>query len=263
MTALKHAAVRCAKHGWPVFPARPGTKKPQTDHGLMDASTDLGLIDGWWTRWPDANVAVVTGSASGLVVLDVDGDDGAESLKALEGWHGPLPRTLSVVTPHLGQHYYFAHPGVEVRNSAGKLGTGLDIRGDGGYVLVPPSMVGDRRYEPDERRAPVSLPEWLLRATATRANGAPRTPSSEWLSIVRDGVRGPGVRDGAASEGRNDKLTRLVGHLLRHYVDPEVVLELAHLVNDHRFRPPLPHAEVDRLVDSVAGAELRRRRAVT
>jgi Primase C terminal 1 (PriCT-1) len=70
----------------------------------------------------------------------------------------------------------------------------------------------------------------------------------------RDGEDG-----GGASEGRNDKLTRFVGHLLRRYVDPELVLELAYLVNDHRFRPPLEHGEVDRLVDSVAGAELRRR----
>jgi hypothetical protein len=263
MNAFKDAASRCARYGWPVFPVRPGAKTPQTRNGLKDATTDQGLIDGWWTCWPEANVAVATGSASGLVVVDVDGDEGAESLRALERNHGSLPRTLSVVTPRLGQHYYFAHPGVEVRNSASTLGPGLDVRGDGGYVLVPPSMVGGRRYEPDERRTPAPMPEWLLRATDTRASGAHRTAVSEWLSILRDGVRGPDARNSRPSEGRNDKLTRFVGHLLRQDLDTGVVLELAHLVNSHRFNPPLQRLEVDRLVDSIADAELRRRRAGT
>jgi hypothetical protein len=79
--------------------------------------------------------------------------------------------------------------------------------------------------------------------------------------MVRDGVRGPDPLTGRLSEGRNDKLTRLVGHLLRHYVDAALTTALAHLVNEHRCYPPLPREEVDRIVDSVAAMELRRRRA--
>jgi primase-like protein len=74
-------------------------------------------------------------------------------------------------------------------------------------------------------------------------------------------VRGPDPWSDTPSEGRNDKLTRLVGHLLRRYVDVEFVHALAHLVNEHRFRPPLNSSEVDRIVDSISAKELRRRQA--
>ena len=258
MTALVEAATRYAEHGWPVFPCRPGAKAPHTANGLKDASTDTGLIEGWWNVWPAANVAIVTGRPSGLVVLDVDGDDGAEALRTLERQHGRLPRTLSVVTPRGGNHYYFKHPGAEVRNSASQVGSGLDIRGDGGYVLVPPSVVGGRSYELDERAAPAPLPRWLLEAASSRAPVGQRTPTNEWVSMVRVGVRGPDA-SGGGSEGRNDKMTRLVGHLLRRYVDVALVLELANLVNHYRFRPPLAPTEVERIVDSIAGRELQRR----
>jgi hypothetical protein len=80
------------------------------------------------------NLAIVTGEISGLVVLDVDGDAGRESLKSL----GPLPRTPTVKS-HRGHHYYFKHPGGRVSTRSG-VRPGIDIRGDGGYIVAPPSM---------------------------------------------------------------------------------------------------------------------------
>jgi hypothetical protein len=251
MSSLLEAATRYAHHGWPVFPCRPQAKTPQTPNGLKDATTDQRTIEAWWQAWPDANVAVVTGRTSGLVVLDVDGDEGAASLRALEREHGQIRATLSTVTPRGGQHYFFQHPGDEVRNSASKLGIGLDVRGDGGYVLVPPSTVADRAYEIDEIRSPAPMPDWLREAAAPLER---KTPTSEWLSIVR----GPDPWTGRPSEGRNDKLARFVGHLLRRYVDVDLVLEIVHLVNEHRFQPPLAGSEVDRIVASIARKELCR-----
>src|SRR5262249_45057018 len=114
---------RCASSG----------KHPRTLHGLKDASADLGQIDAWWRDWPDANIGVATGTVSGVVVLDVDGDAGRESLTTL----APLPDTWRSRTGR-GEHVWFAHPGHAVGNRAG-FRPGLDLRGDGGYVLVPPS----------------------------------------------------------------------------------------------------------------------------
>jgi hypothetical protein len=250
LSDLRAAALRYAEHHWPVFPCRPRAKTPCTAHGLRDATTDRGLIGGWWETWPDANVAVRTGAVSGVLVLDVDGDDGAESLNMLEREHEPLPRTASVVTPRGGQHIYFRHPGGEIRNSAGKLGTGLDIRGDGGYVLAPPSVgPAGRRYEPDERAALAPPPAWLMGRLATRSTGRAAAHVSEWLTIVRDGL----------PEGkRNEGLARLVGHLLARDVDVRLVSELACVVA-LRFRPALAAEEVDRVVESIAGRELTKR----
>jgi hypothetical protein len=243
------AALRYAGRGWPVFPCRSRAKRPATEHGLHDATLDDGLISGWWEMWPDANVAIRTGRESCLVVVDVDGEEGRELLGSLQQRHEALPATATVTTPRGGTHLYFQHPGGTVPNSAGQLGRGLDVRGDGGYVLAPPSLVGDRPYEP-ARRAPVQpLPEWLgpLLTRDRPRQGA--TPPSVWTRMVRDGL----------PEGeRNSGLARLVGHLLARDVNALLVAEFAHLVNG-RCRPPLPAEDVDRVVASIAGRELRQR----
>lgn len=152
------AALAYARRGWPVFPChspapRPGgcscgradcaspAKHPRVAGGLKAATTDDATVRTWWARWPSANVAVRTGRESGLFVVDVDPDHGGEeSLERLVALHGPLPPGRAVRTGSGGLHLHFAHPGGVVRNSAGtKLGAGLDVRGDGGYVVAPPS----------------------------------------------------------------------------------------------------------------------------
>jgi hypothetical protein len=201
-------------------------------------------------RWPGANIAIRTGAPSQLVVLDLDGDEGADALHELELAHGALPRTGTVQTPRGGSHYYFAHPGLEVPNSAAKLGQGIDIRGDGGYVLAPPSVGSNgRRYVVDEEAPIAALPHWLLERIACQpGRGARPAPPSDWLRIVR------GVPEGQ----RNESLARLIGHLLRHYVDVDLVSAIAHMVNN-RCQPPLGHEELERILDSIASRELRRR----
>jgi hypothetical protein len=225
---------------------------PLVEHGLHDATRDPAEITAYWARRPDAGVAIRTGAGSGLVVLDVDGDDGHDTLHGLEREHGELPITASVQTPRGGTHLYFQHPGWEVRNSAGRLGHGLDIRGDGGYVVAPPSRgPNGRHYEPDEQAPVAPLPEWLGDLLAPQ-RGEPwpsREPVSAWLRIA----------GGLAQGERNAGLTRLVGHLLARDVDARLVAELARLI-DSRNRPPLGGTEVNRIVESIAGRELRRRR---
>lgn len=251
MMAMLEAAQRYAAHGWPVFPCESGGKRPRTHNGCLDATTDPGRVERWWRADGNANPAIRTGRVSGVVVLDVDGDEGADSLAELERRHGPIPRTASVITPRGGAHYYFKAPSVEIRNSAGKLGPGLDVRGDGGYVLVPPSIgANGRRYEPDERTSPVEMPSWLLDLTRGEQT-RPRTPSGEWVGIVRAGL---------AEGQRNHGLARLAGHLLARDVDARLVLELVLLTNE-RCQPPLADTEVEKVVESIAGRELRRRRA--
>jgi len=186
VTVLLDGALRYAAGGRPVFPCRSRGKQPATRNGLRDATTDTGLIAGWWEATPDANVAIRTGAPSRIVVVDVDGDEGMDSLHELEAAEWALPRTASVVTPGRGQHFYFRHPGVTVPNSARAVGAAIDVRSDGGYVLAPPSVgAGGRRYEPDERAAIAPLPEWLLERLARPAGAKrPASPSRTGCTIA-------------------------------------------------------------------------------
>lgn len=160
-TLLK-AALGHAGRGVPVFPCEPGAKRPLTRNGHWDATTDRRAIEQWWRRQPSANIGLPTGKKSGIVVLDVDVDDGGlESLAKLEGEDAPLPKTARTRTGGGGIHVFFRYPGsTEIRNSAGLLGLGLDVRGEGGYVVVPPS----RTQGPYEwvDRSPLAEASWLI-----------------------------------------------------------------------------------------------------
>ena len=135
-------ALEYAEDGIPVFPCKRGGKEPLTPNGHLDATTDKSRITAWFNRWPNANIAVPTGKRSGFFVLDVDKDSwGFGTLEALEEQFGELPPTRTVKTGRGGLHYHFKYPedGTVIPNSSGRLGPGIDIRGEGGYVLVPPS----------------------------------------------------------------------------------------------------------------------------
>jgi Bifunctional DNA primase/polymerase, N-terminal len=159
---LLKAVLAYACRGVPVFPCEPRGKAPLTYSGFWDATTDAGRIEAWWDRWPYANVGVPTGERSGLLVLDVDPRDGGpESLLALERINGPLPETAKARTGGGGVHVFFRYPaGETVRNSARRLGPGLDVRGVGGYVVVPPSRT-QSAYQWLARTPPADS-TWLL-----------------------------------------------------------------------------------------------------
>ena len=175
---MLEAALAYAAQGIPVFPCGPD-KKPLVPHGFKNASNSEQVIRAWWGIWPDAMIGRPTGAASGVVVLDVDqgpGKVGGESLAALVAQHGPLPDTWEALTPSGGRHLYFRYvPERPIPCSTSRVGQHLDVRGDGGYVVVPPSRLPDGRgYEwelsshPDDvPLAPV--PEWLMELAGTRA----------------------------------------------------------------------------------------------
>ena len=207
----------------------------------------------------DISAGCKYGVATGnVIVLDVDPRHGGDhSLRQLEDRHGPLPLTWRAFTGGGGEHVYFRAPeGVEIRNNAGRLGPGLDVRGVGGYVVAPPSIhisgnqyVWNVDHHPDE--VPLAaLPEFLT-ATAP-INQA--TPPREWEDFVTSYI-GEG--------GRNQAITRLAGHLLRRYVDPHITLELCRLWNQSHCYPQLPRDEVIITVNSICRRELARRKAAT
>lgn len=160
-TRLDEAVLAYVARGWRVFPlhdvadgrcscredcgANAG-KHPRTKHGWQDGSLDQVRVLNWWIRWPDANIGIVTGAASGIVVLDVDLDKGGYQafLRMLDALGRPTLLSLVQGTGGGGFHVVYRHPGHRVGNSAKALrdrfGPGLDVRGDGGYIVAAPSL---------------------------------------------------------------------------------------------------------------------------
>jgi hypothetical protein len=127
------------KFGWPVFPCN-RDKTPATKHGFKDATLDADQIKTWWRENAEYSIGLPTGNVSGVWVLDVDLPDGPATLEALEKKYGELPKTKRQQTGSGGTQYFFKYdPSISVKNTARKLGPGLDTRGDGGYVILPPS----------------------------------------------------------------------------------------------------------------------------
>lgn len=133
-------AIKYASLGLKVFPIREGLKTPAIAKGFQAASSDRSIISKWWTEETKLNIAIRTGAESGIFSLDVDtknGKDGFEWLKA----QGDLPNTVEFKTPSGGKQFIFKMPDFFVGSNSGKLAEGVDIRGEGGYFVAPPSYL--------------------------------------------------------------------------------------------------------------------------
>jgi len=259
VSPMLDAAVGYAGRGWHVFPAhsvrdgrcsccdpacdRDRGKHPRSRNGLLDATTDERVISRWWTWWPDAHVAIRTGAISGIWVLDVDaGKGGEETLADLERQHGTLPDTVTAQTGGGGRHLLWTHPGTHVPTRSG-IATGIDVRGDGGYIIaVPSGHVSGRRYAWEIGFGPdlplAAAPTWLLSfitATASR-------------TLKRDGT--PLV---LVAGQRNDLLYRLACALRRYGIGEAALLECLAAIDRHHARPPLGDlAELRKIAASAA-----------
>lgn len=154
MTQLLGHALRYAQLGWHVHPIVPRQKIPLTKHGVKDATTDTDQIKAWWEKWPDANIAVACGKKSGIYVVDVDIDEekGIDGIKSLKEFP-LLPETVKQLTPRGGFHAFYRTDNVPSNHN--NFRPGIDIRGDGFYVVVSPSThASGRRYRWSDGLAP-------------------------------------------------------------------------------------------------------------
>jgi hypothetical protein len=252
-TVLVNAALRDAARGWRVHPVHgildgrctcnrrcehPG-KHPRLARWPQLATTDPQRIQRWWSWWPTANIGIATGG--GLLVLDVDpARGGDDSLAALKQAHGGFdtPRNL---TGGGGAHYLFRVEG-PVKNAT-DMRPGLDIRGDGGFIVAPPSLhVTGRRYAWDVSVHPDDVPlapapRWLL-ALSAEPRVRPAGISGEDLRLV---------------EGeRNDRLFRLCCAWRRQGIGAAALRGMLSAVNAHHVDPPLSRRELDTIAASAA-----------
>jgi putative DNA primase/helicase len=176
-------ALEYAERGWPVFPMRKD-KRPFNQHGRSEATLDQVLIEDWFRRWPDAIPAIATGEECGVVALDIDVSETVNGRDTLEEMGISFwPHTPTAITPRGGWHLLFKHPGFRVKTIAGRLGPGLDIRGDGGSVILPPGPGRAWDQTLHFRDTPLAdFPQWAIIKEEARAETRERPATSGPLS---------------------------------------------------------------------------------
>lgn len=250
------------QYGVGIFPCN-AKKEPLTAHGFKDASRDKVQMAEWMRRYPNCTWGMPTGRATGFFVVDVDikphlGKHGDEALAKLCLAHGALPSTAEVVTPSGGKHLYFRHPeDVETKSLSdlqqNDIGAGLDIRADGGYVIVPPSCVDGHAYEWEASSDPAEVgfaaaPPWLIElARKAPADPPPRAEPSGKSTLLRalEGIR----RGSPLHDSLRDLTATLAGHSV-HFDDGcallSAVLESSSAPRDARFEER--RAEIPKLM---------------
>ena len=230
-------------------------------------------VRAWWERWPSANIGITTGALSGWILLDIDGEQGINTLR--EKKLAVCPDAPHVSTGGGGYHYLFEWPGFPVQNFSGKIGhtilPKIDFRGDGGLFVAPPSThVSGKKYEwikglEDGKRVPA--PEWLLNLIKGQhsesgkgggkkgkpqgkmpAGSAPEVENSDWVNELLLGVD---------EGGRNASCTRLAGWYLRKLRgDKNTVLTILEGW-DSRNRPPMGREAIEKVVNSIANRQAK------
>ena len=229
-------------------------KRPATANGLRDATTDLDIIRQWWRQEPQFNLAIATGAVSGIFVVDVDGLDAEVELRRLEAETVDC-RAQSKPSLRAADTFIFARRKYQcaIRPARSRLGS-----------MCAAMAATSWRRRPFTRAAGVMSGRSIVQVALAEAPAVakidrisePATgvtlalPPEAWRELVANG----------AVEGTRDcTIAKLAGHLLRRRIDPFVALELLQTWNATRCVPPLPAADIERVVASVAGRELRRR----
>ncbi len=229
-----------ASKGFDTFPLKPKDKIPFVKWADV-ATRDETMLSGWWDNYPDSNVGVACGERSGIVVLDIDKDkEGYESLTTLQNKYGKLPESPVSKTGSGGEHIFFKYPkGVDIRNSAGKLGKGLDIRANGGYVVAPPSLhPNGNSYEwvIDLETELAEMPDWMIDLLKEE-----KQISEKPLNINEKIVEG----------GRNDYLARMAGAMRRVSFSEDAIFSAIKIHNLEKCVPPLSDGEVYQIAHSI------------
>jgi len=240
MGDMIEAALSYIDQGFKVFPVKPD-KKPLTTHGLKDATKTKAGVREFWTRWPDAGIALVTDN---LLVLDFDAKNGGlESKSAIEARHGLLPRTRAHRTGGGGEHWIYRNTnGASVRNTVSFAGyPGVDLRANGGYIVVPPSLhESGKRYEIIDNSEIAPATDWLIDLATTKRKRFQQNSSKS--DLIPDGER-------------NSRITSLAGSMRRRGMAQEAIEKALLDVNWRQCSPPLLDDEVLRIAQSVSRYE--------
>jgi Bifunctional DNA primase/polymerase, N-terminal/Primase C terminal 1 (PriCT-1) len=258
MADMLDAALQLAARGLHVFPCAPRQKIPAVKNGLKAATVDENQIRLWWRNNPALNIGVACGRVSGFFVVDIDGDIAEQELARLQAQHGELPATVESKTGR-GRHLLFRMPAdVDVKNSAGKIANKIDVRGSGGYILVWPSVHPSGAiytWSKNNVSGFQDAPAWLLELVVTPVkSGDSGTIFDETRVRTTRALFTLDVGEG----GRNHRIAKIAGYLLRKIPDVYVARELLFAWNATHCKPPLDERELKITFNSICGKELQR-----
>jgi hypothetical protein len=264
---LSEHALNLAALGWEVLPLHsiregrctcrrrrcgsPG-KHPRSEHGVLDATSDWWVVRHWWRVWPEANLGVATGPASGVWVLGPDGPAGLAALDVLAAAHGGLPPTVTARTGGGGRHLYWRWPVREVTNRSNHRRLPIDVRGRGGYVVAPPSVNARGPYAWEASpflSAPAEAPDWLLdwlRPPGLPPRPVPARPAPTQVQVCRRAERWlagcPAAVSGQGGHGRTLWAAR--GLVWGFGLSPEESLQILLSCYNPRCVPPWSEKEL-------------------
>lgn len=228
-------AVFCIEKNFKVFPVKTNAKEPYSfgwqkwaEQSTHDRVSQFGTAN------PLFNWGIYCG-ASNLIAVDIDikeGRKGQESLDELIAQHGPLPKTLTCITPSGGTHYIFKG---ETKSING-IRPGIDIKSRGGYIVAPGSRIDNKSYEVLSNAPIAPAPEWLITLIESTKVEAP---------VIDQKL---GIQSGE----RNEMLTSLAGTMRRRGMNHEAILQALFVVNETQVTPPLPVEEVELIAKHVA-----------
>lgn len=240
MTMMEEA-LSYAEAGFAVLPLVERKKIPLTSHGLKDATQEPEIIKSWWSKWPRANIGIATGKKSGgLFVIDCDVDEGKNGVLALAEWeldNGFFPETACSITGRGGKHYLFRSEKV-VKNRTGFI-TGVDLRGEGGYIVAPPSIHENGTaysWQADPRSAQIAEADEIVFRFLNQVQDAPREAQEQ--------LEGDVIESGS----RVNTLVSLVGSMKGKGAPDDVIKAAVEEMNKNHCSPPLTGKELEREV---------------
>jgi hypothetical protein len=236
---------------WAVFPVNPKTKTPYFRGWQEIASSNPGKIEDVFSGLQYAAIGVCTGEVSSLVCIDIDERAEYSGLSNYQKAGYELPNCPMAQTPSGGLHLYFKQPPAQVKNSASLIAGGVDVRGEGGYIISPPShtLFGAYSWKSSPEtvlNGPVELPSNLLEAIQ---NPTKKQKSAKLRSSLASQILTP-ILEG----GRNHEITRRCGFLLRKY-DADHAWEMIKLINAECCLPPLEERELKTTFNSIRKRE--------
>ena len=243
---LYEAAITYISQGFAVFPLQVKGKKPLTSHGVKDASSDPAVVKGWWQTWPNANIGIATGQVSGglcVIDMDIDEEKGLDGWRSLRDWqdgHGIISPSWLCKTGRGGYHYYFLAD-EPINNRVGVI-PGVDIRGDGGYIVAPPSIhPNGTPYTWDEKCDPEVMPlhsiDDNIRFLLHKGSNA---PTMKYLAPTK-------IPEGE----RNHTLFQLACSLQAKGLSDQAIHAAVMSENNAKCVPPLSDKEIITIIKSV------------
>ena len=232
-------AQELAARGFKVFPLKENAKTPLNPGKFLDqATSNKDIIDILWTKYPNANIGIATGE--GLTVIDVDtlqhgGENGSESLKNYETINGPLNDTFTVQTPTGGNHIYYVNS-KECKNVTGLL-PGVDIRGIGGYVVAPGSIINGKEYK-IVKDVPIAKPNYAVETLLKKCK-TPKVETDPFAELEK------GYSNNLVQEGnRTSYLVGQVGQLCDGTKSIGTIENMIRVLNKQNLEVPLTEDEL-------------------